>query len=149
MKTDLHISDSSFVTRRVAKGYVQIPLLVSVLMCMPAIAFAKINCKTAATTPEINECAQIKLQAVEKKLNETYRRVLKSLDRPDEDSESFTQIKKSLVEAQKSWVVFRDKDCDAVYTLHASGTIRTVMSISCMQRHAEKRIKDLSEYEMQ
>ncbi len=116
---------------------------------MPAIAFAKINCKTAVTTEETNECAQIKLQIVEKKLNETYRRVLKSLDRPDEDSELFTHIKNRLVEAQKSWVVFREKDCDAFYTLHVGGTDRTVMYISCMQRHAEKRIKDLTEYEMQ
>jgi uncharacterized protein YecT (DUF1311 family) len=149
MKTDLHVSASSLVTRRTVRGYAKLPLLVSVLMCLPAISFAKINCKTAVTTQEINECAQIELQAVEKKLNETYRRVLKSLDRPDEDLESYSQIKKSLVEAQKSWVVFRQKDCDALYTRHASGTIRTVMFIGCMQSHAEKRIKDLSEYEMQ
>ena len=139
----------SFLSRKTAPHRMQLQLLTVVLICIPNMANAKVDCKNAVTTQDINDCAQIKLAAVEQKLNKTYRQVLMSLDRPDEDSESYSQIKKSLIEAQKSWVVYRQKDCDAVYTLHASGTIRTVMHITCMQRHAEKRIKDLLEYEMQ
>lgn len=149
MKTDLDISAFLLATGKIVRGYVKVPLLLSFLICMQAIAFAKINCSTAVTTQETNECAQIKLQVVEKKLDETYRRVLKSLDSPNEGSELFTQIKKRLVEAQKSWVVFRDKDCEAFFTLHVGGTDRTAIYLACMRRHAENRIKDLSEYEMQ
>ena len=124
-------------------------LFTLLLIVVPTLSHAKLDCKDAITTPDINQCAQTEFESVEKKLNETYRRVLKSLNKPDEEIVSYSEIKRGLIEAQKAWVSFRQKDCDAYFTLHASGTIRTVMYIGCMQSHAEKRIKEISEYEMQ
>ena len=124
-------------------------LLALLLIVVPTLCHAKLDCKNVITTPDINQCAQIEFESVEKKLNETYRRVLKSLNKPDEETVSYSKIKNGLIEAQKAWVSFRQKDCDAYFTLHASGTIRTVMYIGCMQSHAEKRIKEISEYEME
>ena len=124
-------------------------LFTLLLIVVPTLSHAKPDCKEVITTPDINQCAQIEFESVEKKLNETYRRVLKSLNKPDEDMVSYSGIKKGLIEAQKAWVSFRQKDCNAYFTLHASGTIRTVMYIGCMQSHAERRIKEISEYEMQ
>lgn len=123
-------------------------LLILLLTVVPTLGHAKLDCKNVITTPDINQCAQMEFESVEKKLNETYRRVLKSLNKPDEEAVSYADIKKGLMEAQKAWVSFRQKDCDAYFTLYASGTIRTVMYIGCMQGHAEKRIKEISEYEM-
>jgi uncharacterized protein YecT (DUF1311 family) len=42
---------------------------------------------------------------------------------------------------------FREADCSAAYERNASGTMRTMKYISCMQAHAEQRIKELEEYE--
>lgn len=108
---------------------------------------AKLDCEKAIATPDVNACARMDFNAIEKKLNDTYRQVLKSLNKPDERGMSYAKIRKDLVDAQKAWVVFRQKDCDAVFTFHAGGTIRTVMYLGCMQRHAENRIKDLAAYE--
>jgi uncharacterized protein YecT (DUF1311 family) len=102
----------------------------------PALA---LDCKNAMSTPEINECAAAEQKAVEAKLNEVYRRVIKSLD-TNKDSAA---AKDKLVLAQRAWVKFREADCEAVYENWAGGTIRTVMYIGCMQQHAEHRIKDL------
>ena len=120
-------------------------LLALATVFIATLSHAKVDCKKAMTTLDINACAQADFELVEKKLNDTYRRVMKSLSKPDEGL-AYAEIKKGLIEAQRAWVVFREKDCDAYYTLHASGTIRTVMYIGCMQNHAEQRIKALEEY---
>jgi uncharacterized protein YecT (DUF1311 family) len=120
-------------------------LLALATVSIATLSHAKVDCKKAMTTLDINACAQADFEVVEKKLNDTYRRVMKSLSKPDEGL-AYAEIKKGLIEAQRAWVVFRQKDCDAYYTLHASGTIRTVMYIGCMQNHAEQRIKTLEEY---
>jgi uncharacterized protein YecT (DUF1311 family) len=111
-------------------------------------AFA-LDCGKAITTPEINECASIDQKKVEAKLNKVYQRVLKSLDVPDAPLESYSEMRKSLMVAQRAWVKFREADCNAVYQKHVSGTIRTVMYIGCMHSHAEKRIRELEYYESQ
>jgi uncharacterized protein YecT (DUF1311 family) len=115
------------------------------LVSIATLSHAKVDCQKAITTPDINACAQAEFEQVEKQLNDTYRRVMQSLSKPD-DGIAYADIKKSLIEAQRAWVVFRQKDCDAYFTLYAAGTIRTVMYIGCMQGHAERRIKALEEY---
>lgn len=117
-----------------------------ILLALCGSAFA-LDCSKAITTPDINECASIDQKKVEAKLNKVYQRVLKSLDKPDAPLEPYSEMRKTLVAAQREWVKFREADCDAVYQKHVSGTIRTVMYIGCMQSHAEKRIKELEDYE--
>lgn len=123
------------------------PLLALISISFSTLLHAKVDCNKAIATPDVNQCAQTEFEAAEKKLNETYRRVLKSLSKPD-DEIKFSEIKRGLTEAQRAWVVFRQKDCDAYFTLHASGTIRTVMYIGCMRNHAERRTKEIEEYGM-
>ena len=123
------------------------------LLTLPLVFFSltaqAIDCSKAITTPDINACASADQKKVETKLNTIYRRVIKSLDQPDTELEKFSEMKSTLIEAQRAWVKFREADCTAVSTLHASGTIRTAMYIGCMQSHAERRIKDLEDYEKQ
>lgn len=105
------------------------------------------DCKNATTTVDIDECAAQEQKQVEAKLNTVYQRVIKKLDKPDADGESYSEMKTSLIAAQRAWIKFRDADCKAVYTRYASGTIRTAMFIGCMQSHTEQRIRELEEYE--
>jgi uncharacterized protein YecT (DUF1311 family) len=117
-----------------------------VLMVWSQSSFA-LDCSKAITTPDTNACAAVELKSAEAKLNQVYQRVLKALDKPDAPHEPYSEMRKSLVEAQRAWVKFREADCHAVYLKHASGTIRTVMHIGCMQGHAEKRTKELEDYD--
>jgi uncharacterized protein YecT (DUF1311 family) len=109
-------------------------------------AFA-IDCDHAVTTLDINECAWGEQKKVETKLNQVYQRVLKGLDQPDTEMEHFSHMKESLLQAQRAWITFREANCRAAYDRNASGTMRTVIYIGCMQTHAEQRIKELEEYE--
>lgn len=117
-------------------------LLGMALACGSAHA---IDCKQAITTPDINHCAKQEQLAVEARLNAAYQKTLKSLNEPDTEIEKYSEMKQKLIQAQRAWVKFRDLDCDAVYAFHAGGTIRTVMFLGCMQRHAEQRIKALDQ----
>jgi uncharacterized protein YecT (DUF1311 family) len=124
-------------------------VLIALLLLACSASAAAINCANAITTLDINECASREQAKVEAKLNKVYQRVLKSLDKPDEELEKYSEMKKKLIVAQRAWVKFREADCDAVYAKSASGTMRTVLFIGCMQSHAEKRIKELEAYEDQ
>jgi uncharacterized protein YecT (DUF1311 family) len=115
------------------------------LMFMSAMATPvwaeDVNCDNAMTTHDINLCADAELQKVEKNLNVVYQRVMAALAKAEDPT-----VRTQLLEAQRAWVKFREADCDAVYSHHQGGTMRTVMHIGCMQQHAERRIADLEEF---
>ena len=104
-------------------------------------AAAAPDCRNAATTIEINECADADLKTVEKTLNTTYQAALKAVG----DAEG-AKAKAALVAAERAWIKFREADCNALYELWADGTMRTVVYVSCMRRRAEQRIKELDEF---
>jgi uncharacterized protein YecT (DUF1311 family) len=120
-------------------------LLPLVLLICSCSALA-IDCSNAVTTPDMNECASLNQKKVEAKLNQVYQKVMKDLDKPDSEGEKYSEYRKTLLEAQRAWIKFRDADCNAIYTYYESGSIRNLMAISCKQKHAERRIKDLEEY---
>ncbi|MES2206878.1 MAG: lysozyme inhibitor LprI family protein [Pseudomonadota bacterium] len=105
------------------------------------------NCNNAVTTPDINQCAKIEQEKVEVKLNLTYQDVIKRFSVPDTKDDKPSEIKESLVKAQRAWLKFREADCHAVYVQNQGGTIRTAMYIGCMQARAEQRIKELKQFD--
>ena len=115
-------------------------------VALMANASAKDACSNAITTPEINDCARQDLDRSEKRLNEMYKKVMVSLNQPDDESTKYSEVKKALVESQRAWVTFRQRDCDAQFQLNAGGTIRTVIYLGCMTTHADERTKSLKEY---
>lgn len=104
------------------------------------------DCKNAVNTQEINQCAKIDQEKTEAKLNATYQQAIKSLSNPDDEYTKYSEIKSSLILAQKAWIKFRKADCNTVYLQNKDGTIRTAMYISCMQERAEQRIKELNQF---
>lgn len=103
---------------------------------------ADTTCENAITTPEINECARTQMAAAEVALNEVYARIRSDLASQDCDM-NCGETRKLLTLAQRQWVDFRRQDCDAVWQYNADGSIRTVAFLSCMQRHAEDRTRQL------
>lgn len=110
------------------------------LACMPAAAFAQNACATQNSTLEINECAQQKFAAADKRLNTAYQVVLKQLDR-GADNGPFT--KEALIDAQRKWVAFREADCKARAALYRGGSIAPSVYMECMIAHADERTKVL------
>lgn len=109
-------------------------------------AHAEDACANAFTTPEINNCEKQVFEATDKKLETAYQAALKYIDNKVEDTRQRADTKQVLVEAQRLWVQFRDKDCDALYTFWRDGTIRGWMYWTCMSARTESRIKELGSF---
>jgi uncharacterized protein YecT (DUF1311 family) len=123
--------------------------LLTALLAFSQTAYA-IDCNKAVTTPDLNDCASIEQKKIEGQLNDTYKRVIKMLEKPEPSTaEGYTATKKRLIEAQRAWIKFREIDCDALYTFYKDGTIRNLIYLGCMQTHAEQRIKELKNYDPQ
>lgn len=103
-------------------------------------------CQKAEGTIQINECMKGELEKVEKKLNDKYKKTLKALSAPDEDSWKYSISKKAVIESQRAWVKFRDKDCEAEETM-TNGTGTASWYMDCMIDHANTRIKRLDEFD--
>lgn len=120
-------------------------VLMLTLLSLPAVAQVGPNCD--GNTLEINACMAAELQKVEADLNATYARVVKSLSLPDRPDLPRSAWLVKLRNAQRAWVAFREKNCDAVYELNAGGSIRNMRYLACMRRHADARARELeSEY---
>lgn len=101
--------------------------------------------ETAETTIELNDCAKQEFDRAEARLNTTWKQVMARLDERADEPDA-TAAKTQLRDAQRTWVKFREQDCQAVYTLYQGGTMRTLMHLGCLTGHADRRTKDLEEW---
>ena len=62
-----------------------------------------LDCKNAYSTADTNECENLKYIQADKKLNETYKKLISKLD---------PEAKELLKKAQKAWIVYRDSNAD-------------------------------------
>jgi len=121
-------------------------LLVSVLLLFPLVALADDACDRAVSDPEINECVARDFERADKALNAAYRKTLSELQAQGKDQPEALEARATLIKAQRLWVEFRENDCDALFTLNQSGTIRTAMYYGCMTSHAQQRTKELEDF---
>lgn len=106
----------------------------------------KPDCANALTTVQMTQCAALDADAAEAQLNTAYQQLLKRLGQPDTATDKFSLMRQKLQVAQRAWIKFRDADCDAVYQVNASGTIRGLAALGCKRAHAEQRTKELQAY---
>jgi len=81
---------------------VSILAVTSLWLCGNAYA-EKIDCKKASDQNSLNRCADLSYQAADKKLNETYGKLLAKVS---------PQGKPRLQKAERAWVAYRDAQCD-------------------------------------
>ncbi|MBM6550881.1 lysozyme inhibitor LprI family protein [Marinomonas ostreistagni] len=91
-----------------------------------------IDCETAYTTRDMNQCAAQTLAESEQVMQ---RYLDASLERHQQDPELVQAIEL----AQQRWQQYRSAHCDAVYTQWREGTIRGVMTLSCKTELTEQR----------
>jgi uncharacterized protein YecT (DUF1311 family) len=109
-------------------------------------AHAENPCDKAMSTQEINQCGQLEHKKSDAKLNSIYQAALKNIESQVDDEQQKKETKQGLIDAQRLWVKFRDKDCGAVYDYWKGGTVRGAMYWGCMISRTESRIKDLESF---
>jgi uncharacterized protein YecT (DUF1311 family) len=106
-----------------------------------------IDCANAASTVEMNFCAEKEFDDADKSLNSAYATALKfvkerNLEKPH-DAKSFED---ALRASQRAWLAYRDADCkDLVAQEWSGGTGTTAASLECMTAKTVARTKDLKD----
>jgi uncharacterized protein YecT (DUF1311 family) len=86
----------------------------------------------------LNECAAADFRAADARLNAAYRAITRRLtDDP---------ARRSLVEAQRAWIRFRDAECEFDTKGYEGGSIRPMLFSECQERVTEQRTADLNAY---
>ncbi|MGU7772330.1 lysozyme inhibitor LprI family protein [Burkholderia sp. MR1-5-21] len=90
------------------------------------------------------QCAETERHAADVRLNQVYKKLLNAVK---DDSDSGTIPKTQIVSAQRTWIAFRDAECDFRNSL--SGGARQWLMVNhsqCLAELTEQRTKVLEEY---
>ena len=118
-------------------------LFATLLMALPAAAQTANRTKSAAcdgtTQSEMSACAQDALQHADTALNASYRRLTARLS-------GTPAAARSLVEAQRAWIRFRDAECDFSTVGYEGGSIRPMLTSQCLERMTRQRTAALENH---
>ena len=103
------------------------------------------DCVSYGSTQAACEELQRQGNVAEKSLNATYQRLLKRLDFAASKSSFFSQAKVDLVAAQRAWVSFREKDCDARADTYQGLQLLSGIGNTCRLHRARQRTEELQE----
>ena len=123
-------------------------LLLALGVASPAFAQSAptIDCGKATATVELSYCEELELQKADKALNEVYRGMLARIDKSGLDAKVRAGWRKTVQDAQRKWIAFRDADCKGAtaYEWHG-GTGANLAVLGCMRALTEARTKELQE----
>lgn len=119
-------------------------LVASMLMCGAAVAQPAVDCANAETQMEMNYCAERDYLAADADLNEIYPHAIEAMRQIDSYLEPAQRgAVESLRSAQRAWIPFRDKACEAEGYLVSGGTMMPMIIYGCLERLTRQRVKDL------
>ncbi|MBK5513045.1 lysozyme inhibitor LprI family protein [Pseudomonas sp. TH15] len=104
-----------------------------------SFAHAAVDCANANDQSTMNQCSAEQYKAADKELNVLYQQITKRLkDSPD--------AKKLLVSAQRSWVAFRDAECEFSASGVTGGSVYPLIYANCLTGVTKVRVEALKEY---
>jgi uncharacterized protein YecT (DUF1311 family) len=116
------------------------PAVICVLLLLSSAAYAQhvsssdAACRAAGGEREIMACFGTAVATADRKLNEVYGEIIKSLSPEDQAS---------LRSAERLWVQFRDATCKAEGDLYAQADISSIAFESCVEFETQARSSDL------
>ncbi|PTQ72508.1 lysozyme inhibitor LprI family protein [Celeribacter persicus] len=122
--------------------FVLIPLA---FVAAPALAQeAEIDCANAMTQTEINICAGRDYKAADEDLNLVYQSAMAVAKEWDLGlSEDLCCASEALREAQRAWIPYRDKVCEATGFLVRGGSMEPMIVARCLENITRRRIEDI------
>ncbi|SFD90319.1 lysozyme inhibitor LprI family protein [Roseivivax sediminis] len=103
-----------------------------------------LDCSDPVTQVEMTGCASLDYDAADAALNDAYGRAVSrarsmdtGLDADDVPSETV------LREAQRAWIPFRDRACEAESLVYRGGSAQNMVFYMCLTRLTEARTEDL------
>ncbi|PLX38414.1 MAG: hypothetical protein C0606_09430 [Hyphomicrobiales bacterium] len=109
-----------------------------------ALAEDEINCAEPYTQYEMTYCAEKAWKAVDRDLNYTYKMALYAMEVIDNDLPPKQRgAAKALRDAQRLWIKFRDKVCEAEGFQARGGTMEPMLVYQCYERLTKQQYQAL------
>lgn len=119
------------------------PLLAFICLSLPAAA-QTLDCANAQTQIDMNQCAVRDWQIADAELNAAYKRVMAVLKANDARLDPIYQGGPvALRDAQRAWITFRDKTCEAEGFAMRGGSAESLLVANCLRHLTEERIGHL------
>ena len=118
-------------------------LLLVAFLSSPATA-QNWNCDDPQVQQEMNYCAEQEWKEADRRLNAEYRKAraaMQNLDDVMPEGQKGAAV--ALRDAQRAWITFRDKACEAEGWLFRGGTMEPLIYWTCMSSLTEQRTKSL------
>ena len=110
------------------------PFLVLACLSLPATA-QEVDCANAVTQMDMNQCAYDDWEAADAELNDAYGQAMVLLQGWDADLPKDEQGgAQALKEAQRAWITFRDKACEAEGYAMKGGSAEPLLVYGCLRQ---------------
>ena len=87
-----------------------------------------------SSTVEQSRCFSAAYEDADKKLNDIYARVMKTLA---------PEAQQSLQSVERLWIQFRDANCEVEHSLYKGGTAASMVLTACLEALTRQRADDL------
>lgn len=109
----------------------------------PVVA-QQIDCSDTRTQAEMTFCAGVEFENADQELNALWPQIRAAMKERDAFTEDRFKISDELVlEAQRSWLKYRDAHCDGYALLAAGGTMQPMLGSLCRASLTRERITTL------
>ena len=124
-----------------------LPLLLVLLLPVAAQAQDQNDpCEDADSTLEINDCMGEGFKLADAELNRVYKAAMAHIDENDHmPARTRRDWKQLLLEAQRHWITFKEKDCDLLQLEWWQGSGATAAMLGCLISKTETRTNELKE----
>jgi uncharacterized protein YecT (DUF1311 family) len=108
------------------------------------VAAQEVDCSNQVTQIDMNQCAYDAWQAADVTLNRVYREAIAAVQARDRDYPLEGASEEDRLRlAQRTWVAFRDANCDAAGYQMRGGSAEPLLVNGCFLQMTEQRIAEL------
>ena len=105
------------------------------------------SCQQAQATSTMLRCTAEALRRADNELNRWYKAVMSKVDERAKKLEAAglesPALRSRLIEAQRAWLLFRDKSCAVEESIYGEGSFAPLAKSSCLARTTWARVEDL------
>lgn len=105
-----------------------------------------IDCRNPQTQRELNRCSEVDYRAADRQLNQTYQQLRRRIRELAGDRPAGREQEDRLIDAQLTWITFRDRHCAFVRSRVEGGSIAPLAVNRCLERLTKERTQELALY---
>jgi uncharacterized protein YecT (DUF1311 family) len=112
------------------------------LAAATALAQDEPDCTSPQTQADMNTCADVDFAKADGELNGLWEDAKTNSENADDTGAQAN----ALLTAQRSWLAFRDSQCELEGLAAAGGSIQSMLVANCKTRMTTERVKQLQDY---